>query len=126
MSAKIDRRPQILDIYISAGDSIRIQIDLTDENNDPISISDRIINAQFRMSSRRGEVTPFNVEIIQVEEDGVTKDVLELYLSPESTKGKVKDNVWDCEIKSPDGADNYTPIGGKLIIEPDITEAPGG
>lgn len=115
MSSVLDLRPQKLDIFITAGDSLSLELEIVNKDDgEPADLTGKVITASFRMSEKRGELTFFT--------SSVDANKVFLDLSKEQTEGKPVNNVWDCQIEDEgEGGARLTILSGRFVIDKDVT-----
>jgi hypothetical protein len=125
MASQIDLRPEVLDLYLYAGDGVELPITCTDGAGAPIDVTGAV-NAQIRL----GRLTPdpplvsFSINSVDAYQGKViltlTGDqTAQLSADPSSKNGKFV-GVWDIQW-TPANSEPRTLCQGKVECVADVT-----
>lgn len=117
--AKIDRRPETLDLVLYAGDGLSIRLGVTDNTSESVTVTG-VLKAQIRVSRLAPEVL---AEFAVRPEEGT--DAMIISLTGEQTAALITENesfsgVWDVQWHPPD-AQPITLTTGKVTCYADVT-----
>lgn len=111
MATVIKRTPQKTDIYITAGDSLRLRYALKNPDGSAVDLAGKTVQAAIKPAGG-ADLIPFDVTV----SDGV----IELFLSKSASRGLPKSSAWDCEvIDNPE--EGLTILGGTLNVAGEVS-----
>ena len=112
MATVIKRTPQKTDIYITAGDSLRLRLVAKNPDGSAIDLTGKTVEASINPGSG-AELIPFDVT--------VDAGVIELFLGKTASRGLPKSSAWDCEvIESPEVG--LTILAGTLNVAGEVSD----
>lgn len=111
-AAAIDARPLATDLFLYAGDSLNLNIAVTDNAGAAMNLNGYTAEAQIRATADAPTAVDFATDIVD--------SAIELALTPAETAALPGKGVWDVQIISATG-DVTTLTGGKVTVSPEVT-----
>lgn len=115
VTVAIEIVPASLDFTFVRGDDFSIVLTFSDENGDPIDMSDSTFRAQFRRKASASSSVAFTVDDSEAADGKVT-----LSLSSAVTGALLHTFLWDFERVFPDDA-VQTLMAGEMKVLADVT-----
>lgn len=111
-TAAIDARPLPTDLYIYAGDTLNLKIEVTDNAGAAFDLTGYTAEAQIRATADAPTAVDFTTNLVA--------NAIELSLTAAETSTLPAKGVWDVQVTSGTGAVT-TLTGGKVTVTPEVT-----
>jgi hypothetical protein len=105
-----------IDFNIYRGDTFERAFQLM-QDGVPVDIANRTITAQIRRAPNTALIAAFDVAKVEPQVDGI----FQLALTASATQALSGRYVWDAHVVNTDDDTVLTPMGGVIIVTPDIT-----
>lgn len=108
----IDARPTTTDLYLYAGDDLKLTITVTDDQGAPFDLTGYTCEAQIRATADAPTSIDFTTTVVA--------NTIELALTSAVTETAPAKAVWDCQVTSATGTVT-TLTGGKVTVTAGVT-----
>jgi nitrogen fixation protein FixH len=112
MPTSIDTRPAATDLYLYAGDTATLSIDVTDDAGAPLDLTTYTAEAQIRATADASTAVDFTT--------AVASSTITLTLDAATAAALPPRGVWDVQITAATG-EVTTLAGGKVTVTPEVT-----
>jgi len=108
-------QPASLPLAIYRGDSLRLQVQLWDVNNNPIDLTGVVAKSEIRERPAGTQITELTCTV-------TLPNTVTVYLAPTDSHNLPSKGNWDLQLTYSNG-DVLTPVGGPVTVTPDVTDS---
>jgi hypothetical protein len=108
-------QPASLPLALYRGDTFRLQITLSDQNNVPLDLTGVVAKSEIRDR-------PAGAIIIELQCLITLPNIINLTLLTADSHNLPAQGVWDLQLTYPSG-DVKTPLAGPVAVTPDVTDS---
>ena len=108
-------QPASLPLQLYRGDTFRVQITLSDQNNVPLDLTGVVADSEIRDRPAGSIIVPLQCAV-------VLPNIVNLTLLAADSQNLPPQGVWDLKLTYPSG-DVATPLAGSVTVTPDVTDS---